>query len=143
MKEYLYKRVEQIARRFCLEEVYAFGSRAKEVAARLRGEITPAVYPKSDVDVGVRVKAGAALGPSERVKIALEFEDLLKASRVDLVVLQEADPFMAAEIIRGEILYVEDLDRQARYELYLLRRAGDLLDFKKERIRMIIEEGAR
>jgi hypothetical protein len=77
------------------------------------------------------------------VKLALEIEDLLKVSRVDLVILQETDPFLAVEIIRGELLYTEDPNRQARYELYLLGRAGDLLSFKKERIRMIMEEGAR
>lgn len=36
-----------------------------------------------------------------------------------------------------------DLDERARYELLLLRRAGDLFYFKKERMRMILEEGAR
>lgn len=62
---------------------------------------------------------------------------------MDLVILQETDPFLAVEIIRGELLYTEDPDKEARYELYVLRRAGDLLPFKKERIRMIMEEGAR
>mgnify|MGYP001615923093 CR=1 FL=1 len=84
-----------------------------------------------------------ALDPSKRVRLSFEIEDLLEVSRVDLVILQEAEPFLALEIIRGELLYAEDMDRQAGYELYLLRRAGDLLPFKKERIRMIMEEGAR
>ena len=136
-------KLKEIALRYGLEEVYAFGSRAKEVAARLRGERACAAHPKSDVDIGVRPKLSLTLGPSERVKLALEIEDLLKFSRVDLVILQETDPFLAVEIIRGELLYTEDPDRQARYELYLLGRAGDLLPFKKERIRMIMEEGAR
>lgn len=136
-------KLREIALRYGLEDVYAFGSRAKEVAARLSGERTNAAYPKSDVDIGVRIKPGLALGASERVKLALEIEDLLEVSRVDLVILQETDPFLAVEIIRGELLYTQDPDQQARYELYLLRRAGDLLPFKKERIRMITEEGAR
>ena len=136
-------KLKEIALRYGLEEVYAFGSRAKEVAARLRGERACAAHPKSDVDIGVRTKLSLTLGPSERVKLALEIEDLLKVSRVDLVILQETDPFLAVEIIRGELLYTEDQDRQARYELYLLGRAGDLLPFKKKRIRMIMEEGAR
>ena len=143
MKENLDTRLQHIADRYGLEEVYAYRSRAKEVAARLRGEAARATYPESDVDIGVRIKAGVGLGPSERVRLALETEDLLRASRVDLVTLQEADPFLAVEIIRGDLLYTEDLDRQARYELYVLRRAGGLLPFKKERIRMIMEEGAR
>ncbi len=58
------------------------------------------------------------------------------------MVLAEADPFLSLEIIRGELLYTNDPDRQARHELYILRRAGDLMPFKKERMRMIMEEGA-
>jgi predicted nucleotidyltransferase len=139
----LKNRLEKIARHYRVEEVYAFGSRAKEVAARLRDEKTSVAHPESDVDIGVRIKAGITLGPSERVQLGLEIEDVLGVSRVDLVILQEAEPFLAVEIIRGELLYAEDLNRQARYELYLLRRAGDLHPFKKERIRMIMEEGAR
>lgn len=137
------QKLEEIALRYGLEEMYAFGSRAKEVSARLRGDKALVASAESDVDIGVRIKSDHTLGPSERVKLALEIEDLLEASRVDLVILQETDPFLALEIIRGELLYTEDPDRQARYELYVLRRAGDLLPFKKERIRMIMEEGAR
>jgi len=139
----LKNRLEEMVRHYRVEEVYAFGSRAKEVAARVRNEETGVAHPQSDLDIGVRIKAGATLGPSERVQLALELEDLLGVSRVDLVILQEAEPFLAVEIIRGELLYAEDLNRQSRYELYLLRRAGDLYPFKKERIRMIMEEGAR
>ena len=143
MKKDLNTGLEQIARRYGLRELYAFGSRAKELIARLRGEMACVTYPESDVDIGVGMGPRVALGPSERVQLALEIEDLLDASRVDLVIIEEADAFLAVEIVRGELLYTEDLDRQARYELYLLGRAGDLLPFKKERIRMILEERAR
>jgi predicted nucleotidyltransferase len=136
-------KLRDIALRYGVEEVYAFGSRAKEVAIRLSGERASVAYPKSDVDIGVRNRLGLTLGPSERAKLALEIEDLLKVSRVDLVILQETDPFLAVDIIRGELLYTRDPDQQARYELYLLGRAGDLIPFKKERIRMIMEEGTR
>lgn len=143
MKKELDIRLRQIALRYEVEEIYAFGSRAREIAARLRGETVSAAYPEPDVDIGVRIKSGVTLDSSKRVRLALEIEDLLDATRVDLVILQETDPFLAVEIIRGELLYAEDMDQQAEYELYLLRRAGDLLPFKKERIRMIMEEGSR
>ena len=136
-------KLKDIALRYGLEEVYAFGSRAEEAGARMRGKRVSAAHPKSDMDIGVRNKFGLTLGPSERAKLALEIEDLLQVSRVDLVILQETDPFLAIDIIRGELLYAEDPDQQARYELYVLGRAGDLIPFKKERIRMIMEEGAR
>lgn len=43
----------------------------------------------------------------------------------------------------GGLLYTRDPDSQARYELFVLRRAGDLMPSKKERMRMILEEDAR
>lgn len=58
--------------------------------------------------------------------------------RVDLVVIPEADPFLAAEVIRGELLYCSDPDDQAENELYILRRAGDLAHYKRERIQSIL-----
>lgn len=137
------QRLEQIAQRYGLAEIYAFGSRSGEAAARLRGEKVCAAHPQSDLDIGVRVRPDTSLRASERVQLTLELEDLMDVSRIDLVILQEADPFLAIEIIRGELLYAEDMDSQARNELYVLARAGDLLPLKKERTRMILEEGAR
>ena len=51
--------------------------------------------------------------------------------------MNEVDPFVAANIVRGERLccsdrmYAEDLD------LYVLRRAGDLAPFERERLAAI------
>lgn len=59
-------------------------------------------------------------------------EDLLQVGRIDLILLPEADPFLALDIIKGELLYTDDPDQQARHELFVLRRAGDLLPFKKD-----------
>ena len=143
MKEISEKQLQDVARRFNVQELYVFGSRANEIAERLLNGMACSVYPESDVDIAVRAKAGVTLGPAERVQLALGIEDILEVSRVDLVILQEADPFLALEIMRGELLYAEDLNEQARYELYVLGRAGDLHFFKEERIRMIMEEGAR
>ncbi len=80
--------------------------------------------------------------PEKRVNLSMELEDLFQAGRIDLVLLPEAEPFLALDIVRGELLYTGDPDRQARYELFALRRAGDLLPFKRERTRTILEEGA-
>jgi hypothetical protein len=60
--------------------------------------------------------------------------------RVDLVVLQEADPFLAVEIIRGERLYVRDEYEADEYDLYILRRAGDLAPLERERQALILGE---
>ncbi|MBM4127923.1 MAG: hypothetical protein FJ247_11335 [Nitrospira sp.] len=67
-----------------------------------------------------------------------ELEDILGVGRVDLVSLPEASPFLAVEIVRGELLYETDADRTAEYELYVLRRAGDLAPFEQERVRDVL-----
>lgn len=141
----LYSRIEQIARRFKLTDIYVFGSRAREIASRSHGRRS---RPRegshlSDVDIGVRPCPGAHLRAEDRVDLMAAFEDLFDAPRVDLVVLPESDPYLALDVVCGELLYTADPDEESRYQLFVLRRAGDLLPFKKERVRMILEEGAR
>jgi uncharacterized protein len=58
---------------------------------------------------------------------------------VDLVVIPEVDPFLAANIVRGERLYCKDIYEADEYDLYILRRAGDLIPFERERISLIME----
>jgi hypothetical protein len=58
--------------------------------------------------------------------------------RVDLVILGEADPFLALDIIRGELLYCADKDVEAEEELHVLRRAGDLAPYARERWKQIL-----
>jgi predicted nucleotidyltransferase len=137
-------KLEKTAQRFHLAEIYAFGSRAKEILARFQGEAPSSPErPQSDVDIGVQPEPGRKLSVEEKVDLAIELEDLLDAPRVDLVVLPEANPFLAADIICGELLYCKDPVEQAERELYILRRAGDLEPLRRERIRLILEEGGR
>jgi hypothetical protein len=55
-------------------------------------------------------------------------------------VLGAADPFLAVEIIRGERLYAEDHLQADEYDLYVLRRAGDLVPLERERQALILEK---
>jgi predicted nucleotidyltransferase len=135
--------IDAICRRYGIADLYVFGSRSSEIAALVRERPQEAKHPEADVDIAVLPTRPQSFGPAERVALTIEVEDLFDAPRVDLVVLPEADPFLALEAIRGELLYTDDPDRQARHELYILRRAGDLSHLKKERLRMILEEGAR
>ena len=90
-----------LADEFGLAEIYAFGSRSREAALQLRNKEVRSAYSHSDMDIGVRLRSGVSLGPSARVQLAMKLEDLMDVSRVDLAILQEADPFLALEIIRG------------------------------------------
>ena len=139
----LRQKLTGICRQYDIRDLYAFGSRAGELSAMVDAGPASFSRPGSDADIGVLPAHAAEWEPEKKVRLAIELEDLFQVGRVDLVFLPEADPFLAMDIIRGELLFTSDPDRQARYELFVLRRAGDLLPFKKARIRMILEEGAR
>jgi uncharacterized protein len=131
--------LSKLARRYKITAIYAFGSRAQEAAARLQDRLPFTSCPDSDLDMAVQIVPGGSLSAHEKVDISLALEDLFKIRRVDLVVLNEARPFLALDIIKGELLYCDDLDRQAEEELYVLRRAGDLAYYEQERRKMILQ----
>jgi uncharacterized protein len=136
--------IARIAICFRLADIYVFGSRAEEILARLKGgERRQEEQPVSDIDIGIRPLRGVWLSPKDLVDLTIELEDLFDAKRVDLVLLSGADPFLALNIIRGELIYTADFNDQARYELYVLRRAGDLFPLKKARMDMIMDGNGR
>jgi len=138
--------LERLARRHGLRDVYVFGSRAAEIAARVRGSAvsTSGVAPSSsDVDIAVEPLQGRTLSARDRVRLADELEGLFNALRVDLVILSEARAFLAFEIVSGELLYTGDALAQAEHELYVLRRAADLAPFQRERVAAILSSDAR
>jgi hypothetical protein len=130
--------LRDLARQYNLVALYAFGSRAEEVAARAAGKIAESAYPSSDADIGVLPVRGHHLSARDKVRLVIALEDALDVKRVDLVILPEASPYLALDVVRGELLYTMDPDAEAEYELYVLRRAGDLAPFERERLRMIL-----
>ena len=136
--------LKKMADSFSLDIIYVFGSNAKNVAALLENEASrPKIRTPSDVDIGVRPASGKALTIKEKVNLTLELEDLFSVKRVALVVIPEVDPFLAANIIRGERIYCRDQLQADEYDLYILRRAGDLIPLERERISLIMREKIR
>lgn len=127
-----------ICDRYGIDALYVFGSRALEIASLIRSGQPSIGGALSDVDIGVLPKRGIVVDPRAKVRLMAELEDLLGVGRIDLVSLPEASPFLAVEIIRGELLYEADLDRTAVYELFVLRRAADLAPFERERVRGVL-----
>jgi hypothetical protein len=123
-----------------LAAVYAFGSRAEEIAGQVRGEDVAATSSDADVDLGVLLTRGCELGVKARVDLMQALEDLFGVTRADLVILREADPFLAANVVRGERLYAQDAYEADEYDLYVLRRAGDLAPLERERMALILGE---
>lgn len=129
--------IENLARQYDLIAVYAFGSQAQEVMTWLEGAPLE-IPPFSDVDIGILPAPGRHLTAEEKVTLTLALEDLFGVGRVDLVVLPEAPPFLALDIVCGELLHTGDASAEAEYQLYVLRRVGDLAPFERERRRMIL-----
>ena len=133
--------------RFGIATLYAFGSRSREALewahGRLQNMSGASQDPScaADVDVGVWPASGQIWTLDDKVKMAIALEDLMNCGRVDLVVLPEADPFVAAEIVRGERLYTRDEYAADEYDLYVLRRAGDLMPLERERLSLLLRSG--
>ena len=100
--------LKQICQQFGVLTLYAFGSQAKKIKDLLEGRQDIPLLSPSDVDIGVTVISGGKFSVTEKVNLALALEDLLGCKRVDLVSLSEADPFLAAEVIRGERLFAHN-----------------------------------
>ncbi len=133
----LYKQqLADLCRQFSIEILYAFGSRGRE-AARFVLENQPMLTSDSDLDIGVL--PARSLSAREKAELTLLLEDFFGVNRVDLIVLPEADPFLAANVVRGERLYERDVYRADEYELFVLRRAGDLIPLERERLALIEE----
>lgn len=120
--------------------LYAFGSRAAEARRWLHGEAPRLPAGPSDLDIGVRPAPGTYFDMPAKARLAIALEDLTGAARVDLVLLPEAGPFLALEIVRGERLYAASEYEADEYDLYVLWRAGDLAPLERERSDLILRE---
>ncbi len=138
MKSDFLDKIESICHRYHIDALYVFGSRAQEIANYAGGKGKIANKKNVDADFGVLPVQKCRLDATDRVRLTVDLEDLLGVCRVDLVILSEASPFLALDVIRGEQLYSADPDLAAEYELYVLRRAGDLAHFERQRRKQVL-----
>ena len=134
----LREQIEALCQENHIQLMYVFGSRAGEVLALLQGKQKSLAKSTSDVDIAILTRL--TLTFDQKVGLALALEAIFAVERVDLVFLRDADPFLAANIIRGERLYALDPDDADEYDLFVLRRAGDLAEMERERIALILHE---
>ncbi|HTG35436.1 MAG TPA: nucleotidyltransferase domain-containing protein [Thermoanaerobaculia bacterium] len=104
---------------------YLFGSRGRREETE-----------QSDVDVGVLFRQEVSLHEVLLLEDALEQRLGLP---VDLIDAGKASAFLALDILRGERVFCADLDRCDEFELYVMRRAGDLAPFERERRRLLLQ----
>lgn len=133
-----YQAVERICKKCHVKALYVFGSRGRELFQAIQDDDISLSASQSDLDIGVLTHSPFSI--DDKVNLTFELEDLFGGAKVDLFVLQEVDAFLAANIIRGERVYAEDEYLADEYDLFVLRRAGDLAELERQRIAMILQE---
>ncbi|WP_324715294.1 nucleotidyltransferase domain-containing protein [Carboxydochorda subterranea] len=132
-----------IAQRYGLDLVYAFGSQADLVAALVTTGAVPSRPTRSDADIGVVFAGGLPPAGRDRAvtyaRLNLELSDLLEPLMVDLVFLQENHSVFQAEAIKGHCLYAASPGVRERYEEMILRRAADFRPFLLAYLREALE----
>jgi predicted nucleotidyltransferase len=132
------QQLADLCKRFKVDILYAFGSRAAEAKTSVENNVPLDRFVKSDLDIGVKTGSTVRLSLDDKVNLTQTLEDIFDISRVDLIDLKQADPFLALDIVKGELLYSRDDDVQAEYELFILRRAGDLAYYARGRWNQIL-----
>ena len=134
-------KLKDIASRNKVSSLYVFGSRANEIKSLIDGYNIKKTESDSDIDIGVYYSNFYKPSMREKAQLIIELEDLFDTNKLDLVDISEAGAFLALEIINGELIYCDNSDEQAEFELYVLRKAGDLAYFERERRNIILGVG--
>ncbi len=130
--------ITTLAQQFGFVALYSFGSRALEAKRCIEDGIPLDRVNPADLDLGVQYRRDLRPPIEDTIRLALALEEAA-GLRVDLVNACAADHNLSLAVIRGELLYCNDPGEQAEFELYVLRRAGDLAPFERERRRMLLE----
>jgi predicted nucleotidyltransferase len=93
----------------------------------------------SDLDLGVLYRHRQPLAST--LTLEDQFEPII-GRRVDVVDVARASAFLALDIVRGERVFCRDSTETDRFELYVLRRAGDLLPFERDRQALLLNPPA-
>jgi hypothetical protein len=118
--------------------VFAFGSRGDEIQQRLSGIDPEIENPASDLDLGVLADRDVDFDVMRIVDFSCAVEDLFGVPRADIVDLRKAPPYLALDAIRGHRIFCADDFEASVFELFVLRRAGDLAYHERERRRMLL-----
>ena len=125
LRDELTRRLRAVAERdLDVRALYVFGSQVDGTAR-----------PDSDLDVGVLYVSPQTLDKT----IGLE-EALHRAvgQPVDLIDAARASAFLALAVVRGDRIFTRHEVEADLFDLYVLRRAGDLLPFERARCAMLL-----
>lgn len=119
---------------FRLLSVYLFGSRADDGLDLLHGKAVEGTG--SDLDVGV-VFRGDQVPVTVLGLLQADLAEVFTPLQVDLVPLQRVDALFQYEAIEGHRVAAPDSVAADYYELYVMRRAAELLPIQR---RLEVEE---
>ena len=108
--------------------LYLFGSRAQDGLDLLGGARVE--RSGSDLDVGA-VFAPPAFDHRRLGSLQVGLEDVFAPLRVDLVPVQRVDALFQFAVIQGHRVVVTDSSRADLFELYVMRRAAELLPIQR------------
>jgi predicted nucleotidyltransferase len=130
-----YRKLTPILKRHPLLFAYLFGSQAK-------GGVTS----RSDVDVAAYVSPNVSASRRSDVRLSLSSElmRVLRRDDLDLVILNEAPPFLAFQAIQpGVVLFSRDELARTRFETRTMSRYFDRLHYFKKSADAMISRVAR
>lgn len=135
----LLKSLKSLGRLFPeIDAVYLFGSRAAGKSG-----------PLSDVDIGVLLNTNLVRSKDlfrTRLNLITQAMEVCRRSNVDLVLLNEAGPLLAYEVISGgKLAYERSHQRRVFYEAGALRRYFDFQPFfytARQYLKKHLREGA-
>ena len=133
-----FQKIKSICERYQVKLFYVFGSRGGELVQAIHDDSIRLAKSPSDLDFGVLTHSPLSI--ENKINLTMELENLFGLFDIDLFILQEVDTFLAANIVRGERVFAEDPYRADEYELFVLRRAGDLAELERERMAIILQE---
>jgi predicted nucleotidyltransferase len=123
------QRIEQVCKDFDVKALYVFGSRSADILRFFQDRDFNLKPSPSDVDIGVLTYRTLLI--DEKVNLTLQLEELVGVTRVDLVLLEDADAFLAANVIRGKRIYTQNSYLADEYELFILAYAGELIEIER------------
>lgn len=134
-----------IAQRYGIDLIYAFGSQADAVRSYVFEETPPTVNrPGSDADIGVVFHGSLPPEGIVRAKVYsslyIALSDALEPFRVDLCFLQENHSVFQAQAIKGCCLYAVNEEIKDNYEEMIMRRAADFRPFLDRFLAEALEE---
>ncbi|MEW6097535.1 MAG: nucleotidyltransferase domain-containing protein [bacterium] len=106
--------LKNISKKYGLSLIILFGSYVNDT-----------ISDKSDIDIGVWVANGKIVEETEE-EIFSAFINLLKRDKIDLVILNYADPLLQFEVAsKGMVLYESRKGEFNRFQVFAMKRNDD------------------